>query len=280
MMKKKGTRTLGTTSPFNLETDQFDPLVRVQYDWSDRIMTYAKWSTGHRAGGVSIRAASFQPYREERVETFEVGFKSEFWEDRIRFNAALFSSNYSDAQIDVTDPLNPTVVETINAANTVEIDGLEIELTMIPVSGLVMSLNYTYLDGNMPLQPNPLAGGALHAFNLVQTPDHAGSFILDYTFEPFAFGTLTAHLDIMATDEYSYIGDGVQDLDSYALVNARLLMTDISLGNYAGALTMTIWAKNLTDEEYVVYGVPLAGVGAVQVFGTPRTYGFDLTYEF
>lgn len=277
---KKGSRTLILTTPFDLNSGQFDPSIRVQYDWNDQIFTYAKWSRAHSSGGVSIRATSFKSYTPERVETFEVGFKAEVLDHRIRFNVALFSSNYTDAQIDIIDPDNPTTVETINAANLVEVDGAEIELTIIPIPGLVIGFNYTYLDGHMPLQPNPLAGGALQVFNLVQTPEHAGSLTADYTFGTSAFGTLSAHVDIMATDEYHYVGLGDQELGSYALINARLMLTDFPLVNHGGALRLSLWGKNLTDEEYVTYGVPLTGVGAVRVFGTPRTYGFDLTYEF
>jgi iron complex outermembrane receptor protein len=277
---KKGNRTLNTTIPFDLNSGNFDPLIRVQYEWTDQIFTYAKWSRAHRAGGVSIRASSFKPYKPERIESFEVGLKAELLDHRIRFNAALFSSNYTNAQIDIIDPDNPTTVETINASNTVEVDGAEIELTMIPVAGLAIGLNYTYLDGRMPLQPNPLAGGALQVFNLVQTPKHAGSLTVDYTFWPVAFGTLSAHLDVTATDEYHYVGLGAQELDSYALINARLTVADIPLANFGRALRLSLWGKNLTDEEYVTYGVPLTGVGAVKIFGTPRTYGFDVTYQF
>jgi len=56
--------------------------------------------------------------------------------------------------------------------------------------------------------------------------------------------------------------------------------TNIHLGNSVGALRLSVWGKNLTDEEYVIYRVPLTGVETVRVFGTSRTYGFDLHYEF
>ncbi|MBL4838699.1 MAG: TonB-dependent receptor [Kordiimonadaceae bacterium] len=278
--ERNGGRTLVTASEFALNTDHVDPLITFNYHWSDELSTYAKYSTAYRAGGVSIRSASFIPYGQEEVETFEIGLKSEFWDRRARLNAAVFSTNFTGAQLDFSDPTNPTISETINAANTVEVDGLEVSFTAIPLPGLVVGINYTYLDGTMPLQPNPLAGGALQEFNLVQTPEHAGSFTLDYTFAPFTFGTMSAHIDLTVTDEYAYIGSGTMDLDSYMLLNARLNLADINLGNNSGALGLSLWAKNLTDEEYVVYGVPLTGVGAVQVFGTPRTYGFDLTYKF
>ncbi len=278
--ERKGGRTLGAASKFNLETNHLDPLVTLNYHWTDHVSTYAKWSSAYRAGGVSIRSVSFVPYGQEDVETFEFGLKSEFWDHRVRLNAAIFSTDFKGSQLDFTNPLNPTISETINAANLVQVDGLEIEFTMIPLTGLVVGINYTYLDGQMPLQPNPLAGGALQQFNLVQTPRHAGSFTLDYTFIPFSFGILSAHIDVSATDEYAYIGSGTMTLDSYALINGRLILSDVVLSNNAGKLKISLWAKNITDEEYIVYGVPLTGVGAVQVFGAPRTYGLDLTYQF
>ena len=278
--ERDGGRTLVTASEFNLNTDSVDPLFVLNYRWSDRVSTYAKYSTAYRAGGASIRSASFASYSQEDVETFEIGLKSEFWNQRARLNVAAFTTDFKGAQLDITDPINPTISEIINASNTVEVDGLEMEFTAVPVPGLVIGINYTYLDGTMPLQPNPLAGGGLQQFNLVQTPEHAGSFTLDYTFAPFEFGTLSAHVDITATDEYAYIGSGTMDLDAYALVNARLNLADISLGSHTGSLNLSLWGKNLTDEEYIVYGVPLTGVGAVQVFGTPRTYGLDFTYRF
>jgi len=193
---------------------------------------------------------------------------------------AVFSNNYTDAQLDFVDPANISIVETVNALNTVEVDGAEIELTMIPIAGLVIGLNYTYLDSSTSLQPNPLGGGAVTNFNLVQTPKHAGSLTMDYTFEPFEFGTLIAHVDVTATDKYHYFGVGQAELDAYALVNARIVLADINIGNQGGALDFSLWAKNLLDEEYAFFGIAVNGVGTIRSYGAPRTFGFNLTYEF
>jgi len=270
----------GPAEGLNTDENRFDPLVLLNYHWTEHIATYAKWSTAFKAGGASFRSVSFAPYNKEKVETFEIGLKSEFLDRRLRINAAIFSTNINDAQIDFFDPLNPTILETFNAANEVEIDGAEIEISMTPAPGLVIGLNYTYLDGNMPLQPNPLAGGALTQFNLAQTPEHAGSLTVDYSFEPFEFGTLMVHVDVVATDEYHFIGSGIQDLDSYALINARLTLSDISIGGNSHNLRISLWGKNLADTKYLVFGIPLGGAGAAEAYGTPRTYGLDLTYQF
>ena len=276
---RSGSRDFGVVVPFDLNSDYLDPLITVDYAWTDNVLTYFKWSRAHRAGGVSARSGSFAPFNEERVDTLEIGLKSEFLDQRLRVNAALFATDIDGSQLDFLDPANILLVETINAERTVEVDGLEIELTAAPLPGLVVGLTYTYLDGDMPLQPNPLGGGVLEQFNLVQTPEHAGSAYVNYTFRPFSFGTLNIHADLTATDEYAYVAFGTQDLDSYALLNARATLTDIPLGR-AGALEVAVWGRNLTDTVYVPFGLPVTGVGAVQVFATPRTYGAELTYVF
>ena len=278
---RQGSRTDPVLATFDLNTDEVDPSIAITFDWTDGISTYAKWGTAYKAGGVSPRSASFLPYFEEEAETFEFGLKSEFWDQRARLNAALFFTDYDGLQLNFSDPVNIAVVETINATNTAQIDGLEIDLTVIPIPGLVVGLSYTYLDGDMPLQPNPLAGGALEQFSLVQTPEHAGALTVDYTFEPFSFGTLTAHLDVTTTDKYAFIAASIDErfFDAYTLVNARLTLGDIPLGGSAGSLTASVWGKNLTDEEFLVLGFPIGPAGSTQAFGTPRTVGFSLTYR-
>ena len=277
--ERKGSRTDPGLTTFDLNTDEVDPSIAITVDWTESISTYAKWSTAYKAGGVSPRSASFLPYLEEEAETFEIGLKSEFWDRRARLNAALFATDYDGLQINFSDPVMIAIVETINAANTVQIDGFEIDLTVIPIPGLVVGLSYTYLDGDMPLQPNPLAGGALERFSLVQTPDHAGAVTVDYTFQPWAFGTMTAHLDVTSTDRYAFIAASIDEefFDAYTLVNARLTLDDIPLGK-AGSLAVSVWGRNLTDEAFLVLGFPIGPAGKTQAFGTPRTVGFTLSY--
>ncbi|RMB08779.1 TonB-dependent receptor [Eilatimonas milleporae] len=279
---RSGTRIEGGQQSFALETDRLDPLITVNYFWTDTLSTYAKFSTAYRAGGANVRAASFSDFGTEVAETFEFGLKSSFWDNRATLNVALFATDIKDAQLDFVNPDNLVVLETVNIESTVEVDGTEIELTLAPVPGLVIGLNYTYLDGNIPPQPNPLTGGAaVEFFRLSQTPEHAGSATVDYTFPEFSFGTLIAHVDMTATDEFDYVaGNGTQDLDSFALFNARLTLSEIDLGGSAGALRVSVWCENLFDAIYVPYGFPVPGVGEAVSFGTPRTYGFDLTYQF
>ncbi len=273
--ERSGERFGVALQEFDLDTEHLDGSFTADYVFNENLLAYFKWSTAYKVGGANLRSASFTPYEEEVAESFEVGFKSELWDRRLRFNVAVFSSDYEDMQIDVADPIQPTIVESVNASKTVQVDGVEFDLTLVPVAGLTLGLSYTYLDGDMPLQPNPLADGALQDFETTQTPKHSGSLFVDYVFSPWNIGTLTGHLNITSTDRYSYVAfaPDFQFFDSYTLINARLTLSDISVGG--GNLLISAWGKNLTDEEYVVFSFPTA-----LAYGDPRTAGIDITYKF
>lgn len=279
--ERSGTRFENALRTFSLDTEHTDFTVAVDYEWSGNLSTYFKWTTAYKGAGVHSKSASFVPYDKEEAKTYEIGFKSEFLNRQARLNAALFTTDYDGMQLDFPDPVIITDVETINAEKTVEVDGVEIELTITPVHGLVVGLNYTYLDSYMPLQPNPLDGGALKEFQVPLAPRHAGSMLVDYTFSLAGVGSVTAHMDITSTDQYSYVFHGKQRRDGYTLLNASLTLSEISIGQNTSALKLSIWGKNLTDEEYVIYSFAAGdpAISIAQAFGDPRTAGIAITYE-
>jgi iron complex outermembrane receptor protein len=280
--KRDATRFETSLSESNQSYEHFDSSIVVDYNWMDNLSTYLKWGSAYKAGGVNTRSASFVAFDEEVAKTWELGLKSEFWQRRARVNMALFTTDYEDMQLDFSDPVIPTLVETINAAEVVEVSGAELDITVAPLLGLLVGFSYTYLDGDMPLQPNPLDGGALKQFFVPLAPQHAGALTLDYSFEPQSYGVLALHMDITSTDHYSYVPFGEQRTDAYSLLNARVELSDIYLGTGNGQLKASLWAKNLLDKEYIIYafavGEPAVSIG--QAFGDPRTMGVDITYQF
>ena len=263
------------------KSDHIDSKVTLNYHWSDNLATYMQWSTAYKAGGVNTRSASFTPFTEEEAKTVEIGLKSEFWQQRARLNLALFSSDYSDLQLDFSDPTQVGVVETINISKPVDVKGLELELTVSPIASLAMGLSYTYLDSHMPLQASPF-DGSLTQFYVLMAPMHAGAMTLDYQFTPTDYGILSVHLDIMSKDSFSYNPYGEQRLDAYTLINGRVTLADINLGNRSGALRASLWGKNLADEEYIAdaFAVGDPAVTIANAYGDPRSFGLEITYEF
>ncbi len=277
---RSGKRLTGDFAPFDLETSQTDPMISLEYQLTDKVLTYLKWSNAYRSGGVHSRSIDLTPFDPEDVETFELGFKAEGWNRRLRLNAALFTTNYRNMFIDVQNFSNLEFTETINAANKVTVDGGELDLTIKATEKLTVGLSYTYLSGDLPLQPNPYNNNNLERFYMTQTPRHAGSLALDYTFPSLPFGTFNGHLDIISSSRYHHWPNGGPGHpDAYTLINARLELAGIPLGAGNGALKASVWGKNLTDEEYPVFAVDL-GVAVTNSYNDPRTVGIGVIWEY
>ena len=105
---------------------------------------------------------------------------------------------------------------------------------------------------------------------------------LAYTRSAGSWGLFAARLDATYKDEINYSSNGSADVDDRWLLNARVGLSEISLAG--GVLRGSLWGKNLADEEYGVHGQDLGlengyGISGV-IFGQPRSYGVDLTWEF
>ncbi len=279
---KSGAMTeAGNSGDFDLDYSHTNPAFTVSYNVNENLLAYAKWGTAFRGGGINLFASftgDLLPHEEEEVKTAEIGIKSEFWDRRARLNLAVFQTDYIDMILDMLDPSEIQYTESINAEKKVEVNGAEFELTLIPIDGLTLGLGYTYLDGDMPLQPNPLDNGALVKFRLTQTPKHAGSLTLDYRFPSWSIGTLMAHVNITSTDGYHYFPTVSDITDAYTLMGARLTLADIPVAA-KGRLSASLWGQNITDEEYATFALTL-GVANAVAYGDPRTFGLDISYQY
>lgn len=113
------------------------------------------------------------------------------------------------------------------------------------------------------------------------TPKYTFNGSVRYTFPEMSFGTVTARLDYYASASFDMLTIASDEMDQgkYALLNARLELADIPIGNQG--LTLYLWGQNLMDRNYRVGGTDWGSIGIVtNTYGRPRTYGVGLTYEW
>ncbi len=285
--KKSGALTSISGAPpeppleFRFSNDRVDPLVVLAYRFSDELSTYLRWSTAYRAGGANSRSASFNPFDEEEVMAWELGVKSEFWDRRARLNLAAFHMDYDDQQFTFTSPLNPSISETVNIPGTVKIRGLEADLQLAPVAGLLLNASYTYTDVDSPAVTNPFPPNPVFQPRGGLTPKHAASGAIDYQFEPTRLGTLRTRLDVIYSSSLFVSSLSSDNVDSRVLVNGRVVLEDIPLRSDAMNLELALWGRNLFDRKYTYFDGTLdaqgfSGARAVW-YGLPRTFGLELT---
>lgn len=129
------------------EFNRTTPSLTLAYAFSDTINAYARAASGYRAGGSSESASDFsRTFGPETLDTCEIGVKAEWFDQRLRTNLALFTSDYNDIQLDVSPDLNDvTITQTFNAGEAV-INGLELDVVAAITDDLTLTVGYALLD--------------------------------------------------------------------------------------------------------------------------------------
>jgi iron complex outermembrane receptor protein len=311
-------------TPLDKSWNRFNPMATVAYDFSDTIHGYAKYATGYRAGGASSRTANYQAFNPEDVKSYEVGLKADFWDRRARFNIAGYVMERKDSQVDLStiQPFNGSAFNnlvTFNAPGTTKIRGIEADLTVRPIQGLTMNASYAYTYTDIPLVPVTYtefnAAGAptgntttvLQKFYVVFTPRNAASGSIDYEL-PVGGGDTKVkfHLDANYSQATQSFDQFATTNDSSFIVNGRINIAGIGLGDGGQKLTVGVWGRNLFNYAYVYRRDPSNSIPQVQSnragattapnlllvgnigntigdygnFNMPRTFGVDATLKF
>jgi iron complex outermembrane receptor protein len=274
-----------TNFTFNSSVDRFDPLVTLAYDLTDKVNVYAKYSTGYRAGGASSRSLTYRSFNPEEVKAFELGLKSDLFDNRVRLNAAVYAMDRTDSQIDfslvtVIGASTRNTLETINAPGTTEIRGLELEGQFQATDNLRLSASYAYTDAQIPDTVNPFNGISQQVF-IAYTPENAASVSADWE-SPMMGATFKVHLDANYADASHAFDQFALLNDSSFIVNGRVALADIPTNAGGPALEVSLWSRNLLNEQYVYRRDPSnrATIGDYGNFNTPRTFGIQLTATY
>ena len=282
--------------------NRVDYRANVQYAVSDELMAYAQYSTGYKGGGVNPRpffvqqALAFEP---ETLTAYELGFKSDLFDRRLRVNVAAYLSQYQGIQLSLG---NCTAITgagfgapcalPVNAGDA-DIKGIEVEATFRPVDGLTIDSAVSYLDfeykrfgsftsGTTTVSvggPTNLAGPQFGDYAPF-TPEWKWSFGIQYDIDLGNAGTLTPRFDAAYQgDIYTASANRSSNLiDAYTIANARLSWT-----NADDDLTVSAAVTNLFNEYYLltIFDQTIGGQGyATGQPGRPREWALSLTKRF
>jgi outer membrane receptor protein involved in Fe transport len=139
-------------------------------------MVYARYSTGFKAGGANSRSTNYTAFGPEEVTAYELGFKSQFWDNRARLNLAVFDSTIAHKQMDFSLPFDPnsgetrTTMVTTNALSDGKSRGAELEFNVMPVDNLTLGLNYAYTKIDAQTATDPFGAGVQVTVQLLLAP--------------------------------------------------------------------------------------------------------------
>jgi iron complex outermembrane receptor protein len=254
---------------------RFDPSFTVDYRWTDELHTYARYATAYRAGGFNLLNSNLSPFEPEKLTSYELGLKAQWLDRRLRTNLAAFWQTYEDMQLDFIDPATQQVY-TLNAGEAT-FDGVEGEFEFLPTDALRISADVTYMYARQSGEIiNPFTQTPVFGTSLPNAPKWKYNANIQYTFPPSSVGTFSMLVGYSFRDEETSNGGPGSAGDprpSYDLVNARLALSDISLGR--GRLSLALWGNNLADDEYQYYH----NFGAA-IIAQPRSYGINMVYHY
>lgn len=281
-------------------TCPYDPNARFELDGSNRALTgrvalsyefdngplvYASYNRGYRSGafngGGYTSSAGINYIDPERVNAYEIGAKGRF--SLGTYSLAGFYYDYSNQQVQDT---RPGPVSFLVNAPKATVYGAELETQLDLSDFLKANLALGYLDTKY--NELTLQGTVLDGNRLPFAPEFTAQAGLDII--PIDTGetklTISPSVSYLSQAWFSPF-NGVNGAGS-GQVNAELQQEGYALVNVTAALklgrfTLSAFANNLFEEQYLTYGLDLRGAGFPYNFlvpGLPRTYGAAVRVDF
>jgi iron complex outermembrane receptor protein len=254
----------------------FSPKLGFNYEVSGNTNVYITYNRGFRTGGLTQLSADpsheppLYPYKPEYSNNFEAGVKNTFLNNRLRFNATLFVTTITDAQVPTL--ILPQAITVTKNTGKLTSKGVEIEVAAAPAKGFEINYNFGYTDAKYTSLKVPQDGQVvdLNGNKQIYTPDITSMLAAQYT---YAFGR-KGSLKLIGRAEWKYIGTEYFDLANnisqspYSLVNLKL-------GLSTKWVDVFFWSRNTGNQKFIAYAYDF---GAIHL-GDPATYGATVRFK-
>lgn len=256
-----------------------------EFDIAEDAMVYASAARGYKGPGANTLASGAstpKPIVDPEIPyAYELGIKSQWLDNRLRLNAALFHTTFEDFQTSVSDGQVPPTFFLDNAGE-LETQGVELEVSAQPSENLTLMGSMAYIDaeftdyeGAACYPGQSLAQGCVDGVqdltgkDMPNSPDLTVSLTARYfaAFDSMPFDGFIQG-SYFYQDEVQYdtrngpdsIGDSYNTVDGAIGIEAR-----------NGSYNLQLFVKNLTDEFYV------SGQTAINATGSSTHF---LPYEY
>ena len=249
------------------------------YEFNPDLNAYASYSRGVRSGGFNTGAlfdpVEFSSVNPEQIDAFELGFKSQLLDRRVRLNAAAFYYDYNDMQVfGLFTGTNGLPAQRLQNADA-EIYGAEVEVQARPVDGWDLNFagaytNATYNDFIDPIRGSfngnrldktprlQIAAGTAYRFDV--SDDYEARIGLDFAYQSKMFFSPVneAPMVTRAREEFNF---------NAGIANAN-------------GLDVSLFVRNIFNTRYLIDMNDLSALGFFfPVYNEPRTWGVTLSYE-
>lgn len=290
------------------------PRFVVRYQVTDDLNVYGSISKGYKAGGTAVgnntnadgQPSFTVPFDEEILWNYEVGFKSELMDNRVRLNGSLFRLEWEDLQMESFRFLTPgdlssNFEQTINIEDA-EATGVELELLAAVTDRITVVSSLGYLDTEITSNTQAeITGGFtvdLGGLEIPKAPEMTFNISGEYRW-PVGNNEAWVQVEFIKRDgQFSDIegltyrqtdgpspngGPARNSIGTHGDFPFRT--PDYDLWNVRAGFDMENWRivgyiQNANEEEYYTGTQENFGVSGMRLRPHPRIIGGSVTYSF
>ncbi|WP_062183079.1 TonB-dependent receptor [Sphingopyxis sp. C-1] len=276
--------------------DAWTPSVNLHWQPAKDVYVYGLVSKGYKSGGWNGENATNPgearlAYDPEYAWNYELGTKTTWLDNRLRFNVTGFWTEYKDLQTQqfvIFDP-NLPADNVISNAGKARVKGIELETALAPVDGVTLFANYTYMDAKITgdlisteLQYDPSCFCSvpvptnLKGNRLRRSPKNSFSVGGDVTVP------VSSRINAFVRADYNWTDDFFFDNENSPRTRQKsvgVLNGSIGIATEDDKWELRLWAKNLTNELYESGKSDVIGSVLVS-YNPPRTYGVTLRWKY
>lgn len=265
----------GYSTPYGETFDETTFQGIMEWQAADDLMFYGTISEGYKSGGFQDTPpntlGATLAYEPENVTNYELGIKSEFFNNRIRLNGAVFYMDYANLQVEFTN--DQCLCNIVSNASDAEIKGAELEMQFAATDALYVWASGSWVDTEY--LDYVISTGDFSGNQLQRTPEFQFNTGFEFTTGAGSWeDALLFRLNYTWQDEMPWAHTNVAWEPSFGLLDGR-----ISLSPQNQPWSVSVWGKNLTDEDVRANVIEFLG-GVASLYTPPRTYGVDVTWEF
>ena len=255
------------------------PKLNLTYKFDKDHLIYATYSKGFRPGGVNRNGGgTLPPYKPDYLDNYEIGWKTAWDDNRVRFNGAFFVEKWKNFQFAY---LGANALTIIANAGEAEIKGVETDLEFAVTQGLTITGGLSLLD---PKLTEPYCDGtaadcaapgyeqyAPSGTQLPVTPKVKGDLTARYSFE--AGAGFRGHLQAAGV----YVGSRSADLRQVVSQafgpEPSYFVADFSAGFDKEGLTTELFINNAFDKRAVLdrfAECDVTSCGAIAIYNVPN----------
>ena len=251
--------------------------IGLNYQANEDHFIYTSLARGYKSGGVNNSGGLTFNQREfdtEKNNTFELGLKSKWLQNRLTTEVTAFYTQRRDAQIKNSIQNGPSFIDFIGNASNATHKGIEASADWLVTEKIRLLASLGLLDATF--DNHKVAGVEYNGRQVSHAPDYTFSLGSEY----YLNHRWTISANIEGKDQFYFSDSHNAESGSYAIVNAS--------ANYKhGNWNVNVWARNLFDKDFYTRGFffgnnPAKGYADenFKQFGEPRVAGVTLSYDY